>query len=63
MKIPLFRKGDTVKHEYFDIVKEIIAVYEEDDGSFSYSVVGPSAMHHIYTERELEEEYELVEFY
>lgn len=45
MKHPLFNKGDIVKHKHFDTRKQIINVYEDEGGGFSYSV-GTEAMHH-----------------
>lgn len=61
MTEPLFNKGDIVKHKHMDIRKQTINVYEDEEGSFSYSV-GTEAMYHFYTEDELVSEFDKVEF-
>lgn len=61
MTEPLFNKGDIIKHKHSDIRKQIINVYEDGDGGFSYSV-GTEAMHHFYKENELVSEFGKVEF-
>lgn len=61
MTEPLFNKGDIVKHKHFDIRKQIINVYEDEGGGFSYSV-GTEVMHHFYTEDNLVSEFDKVKF-
>lgn len=59
-KLPLFQKGDILKHIIYGFDREVITVFEEDDNTFSYNCTSGSGMRMLFSEDELFTEYELV---
>jgi hypothetical protein len=59
-KLPLFRKGDILRHIEYGFEREVVTVFEEADNTFSYNRTVNKIMPLLFPEDELFNEYDLL---
>jgi hypothetical protein len=59
-KLPLFQKGDILRHIEHNFEREVVTVFENEDHTFSYNCTVNKVMPLLFSEDELFNEYNLL---